>query len=188
MEPLRFDPFSPAVDADPFPLYRRLRDEAPCFWSDDAQMWILSRYADVFAALNNWKVFSSASGNMMTELPDRAGAARDESNDAVLLPAPRAARPWLVATLTAAAAVVLFLLVRTDRGATDGDAPLASGTGPSVAALSHELLDTVSLLERPIDTELRDEARNLLLDTSRVVEGVVRGLPAPLRAPLLEKL
>jgi hypothetical protein len=74
MEPLRFDPFSPAVDADPFPLYRRLRDEAPCFWSDDAQMWIVSRYADVFAALNNWKVFSSASGNMMTELPDRAGA------------------------------------------------------------------------------------------------------------------
>jgi cytochrome P450 len=74
MEPLRFDPFSPAVDADPFPLYRRLRDEAPCFWSDDADMWILSRYADVFAALNNWKVFSSASGNMMTELPDRAGA------------------------------------------------------------------------------------------------------------------
>ena len=74
MEPLRFDPFSPAVDADPFPLYRRLRDEAPCFWSEEAQMWILSRYADVFAALNNWKVFSSASGNMMTELPDRAGA------------------------------------------------------------------------------------------------------------------
>lgn len=74
MQPLRFDPFSPVVDADPFPLYRRLRDEAPCFWSQEAQMWILSRYADVFAALNNWKVFSSASGNMMTELPDRAGA------------------------------------------------------------------------------------------------------------------
>jgi cytochrome P450 len=74
MDPLRFDPFSADVDADPFPLYRRLRDEAPCFFSRDADMWILSRYADVYAALNNWKVFSSASGNMLTELPDRAGA------------------------------------------------------------------------------------------------------------------
>ena len=74
MEALRFDPFSPSVDADPFPLYRRLRDEAPCFWSADADMWILTRYADVFAALKDWKVFSSASGNMLTELPDRAGA------------------------------------------------------------------------------------------------------------------
>ena len=98
-------------------------------------------------------------------------------------------KPWLVgAALAAAAAVLLFLLVRPDRGATEGSAPLASVTGPSVAALSHELLDTVSLLERPIDTELRDEAKNLLLDTSRVVAGVVRGLPAPLREPLLEKL
>ncbi len=74
MEPLRFDPFSPAVDADPFPHYRRLRDEAPCYFSAEADMWVLSRYADVFAALNNWKVYSSASGNMLTELPDRAGA------------------------------------------------------------------------------------------------------------------
>lgn len=74
MATLEFDPFSPAVDADPFPIYRRLRDEAPCFWSEPAGMWVLTRYADVLAALKDWKVYSSASGNMMTELPDRAGA------------------------------------------------------------------------------------------------------------------
>ena len=34
----RFDPYSPRVDADPFPLYKTLRDEHPCFWSDDARM------------------------------------------------------------------------------------------------------------------------------------------------------
>lgn len=71
---LTFDPYSPAVDADPFPLYRRLRDEQPCFWSPEAGMWVLSRYADIVAAGLNWQTYSSASGNLMTELPNRAGA------------------------------------------------------------------------------------------------------------------
>ena len=71
---LQFDPYSPAVDADPFPYYKRLRDEAPCFWSEEAQMWVLSRYADIVGAGQDWRTYSSASGNMMTELPNRAGA------------------------------------------------------------------------------------------------------------------
>lgn len=70
----RFDPYSPAVDADPFPFYRTLRDEHPCFWSEDANMWVLSRYADIQAALQDWRTYSSAKGNLMDELPNRAGA------------------------------------------------------------------------------------------------------------------
>ncbi len=70
----RFDPFSPAVDADPFPFYKTLRDEHPCFWSNEANMWVLSRYDDIVSAGNDWQTFSSAKGNMMTELPNRAGA------------------------------------------------------------------------------------------------------------------
>ena len=70
----RFDPYAPEVDADPFPVYRILRDEHPCFWSEEARMWILSRHADISAALTNWRSFSSASGNLMDELPNRAGA------------------------------------------------------------------------------------------------------------------
>jgi cytochrome P450 len=69
-----FDPYSPAVDADPFPYYRTLRDEYPCFWSAEANMWVLSRYADILAAGQDWKTYSSARGNLMTELPNRAGA------------------------------------------------------------------------------------------------------------------
>jgi cytochrome P450 len=69
-----FDPYSPAVDSDPFPLYKTLRDEHPCFWSEEAGMWILSRYADIVTALNDWQTYSSASGNLMTELPNRAGS------------------------------------------------------------------------------------------------------------------
>lgn len=69
-----FDPYSPAVDADPFPYYKRLRDDYPCFWSPEAQMWVLSRYADIVSAGQDWQTYSSASGNLMTELPNRAGA------------------------------------------------------------------------------------------------------------------
>jgi hypothetical protein len=69
-----FDPYSSVVDADPFPLYAQLRDEYPCFWSPEAGMWVLSRYADILGAGLDWKTYSSARGNLMTELPNRAGA------------------------------------------------------------------------------------------------------------------
>ncbi|HNV58639.1 MAG TPA: cytochrome P450 [Rhodoferax sp.] len=75
-----FDPYSPAVDADPFPYYKYLRDEAPCFWSPEAQMWVLSRYADIVSAGQDWQTYSSASGNLMTELPGRAGATLGSSD------------------------------------------------------------------------------------------------------------
>jgi len=76
----QFDPYAPAIDADPFPYYRRLREEFPCFWSEQAQMWVLSRYADIISALNDWQTYSSASGNLMTELPGRAGATLGSSD------------------------------------------------------------------------------------------------------------
>ncbi len=69
-----FDPYSPAIDADPFAAYKTLRDDYPCFWSEHANMWVLSRYHDIVRALNEWQTFSSAKGNLMDELPNRAGA------------------------------------------------------------------------------------------------------------------
>jgi cytochrome P450 len=70
---MKFNPYDPAFDADPFPVYRQLRDAAPCFWSDDAKMWVLTRYDDIFKALGDWKTYSSARGNLMDEFPGRAG-------------------------------------------------------------------------------------------------------------------
>jgi cytochrome P450 len=71
---LKFDPYSPQIDADPFEAYRTLREEHPCFWSPEANMWVLSRYEDIVTALSTWQTYSSAKGNLMTELPGRAGA------------------------------------------------------------------------------------------------------------------
>ncbi|MEJ2127640.1 MAG: cytochrome P450 [Woeseiaceae bacterium] len=69
-----FDIYSPEFDADPFPVYRTLRDEYPCYRSEEAGLWILSRYDDINAALQDWRTYSSARGNLIDELPNRAGA------------------------------------------------------------------------------------------------------------------
>lgn len=69
-----FDPYSPAIDADPFPAYARLRDEFPCFWSPQLKMWVLSRHGDISAALLDWQTYSSKQGNLVDELPGRAGS------------------------------------------------------------------------------------------------------------------
>jgi len=57
----------------------------------------------------------------------------------------------------------------------------------AVVALSRNLFDAGTLvlsLPGEIEGNLRLEAAHLLADTTRVAEGVVRGLPAPLRARL----
>jgi cytochrome P450 len=76
----RFDPYSPAIDADPFPAYKTLRDEYPCFWSEEAGKWVLSRYSDVLNALQDWRTYSSAKGNLVDEFPGRAGSTLGSSD------------------------------------------------------------------------------------------------------------
>jgi len=69
-----FDLYSPLIDADPFPSYAELRENYPCYWSESAKLWILSRYDDIVEAARDWQTFSSSEGNMIDELPGRAGA------------------------------------------------------------------------------------------------------------------
>jgi len=69
-----FDLYSPAIDADPFPYYAVLREQYPCYWSEGAGLFILSRYHDVAQAALDWQTYSSSQGNMIDELPGRAGA------------------------------------------------------------------------------------------------------------------
>ncbi|GAB3315170.1 cytochrome P450 [Haliea atlantica] len=59
---IEFNFYDPHFYDNPRPLYRRLRDESPCHWSDSTQCWVLSRYEDVRNAAHNWKVFSCAAG------------------------------------------------------------------------------------------------------------------------------
>ncbi|HKO93099.1 MAG TPA: cytochrome P450, partial [Polyangiaceae bacterium] len=47
MSAIDYKPNEPAVLADPFPLYARLRDEDPAHWSPRLKAWVLTRYEDV---------------------------------------------------------------------------------------------------------------------------------------------
>jgi cytochrome P450 len=59
---LTYSPFDPDMIADPYPIYRELRDHAPAYWSVEANAWVLSRFDDVSAALTDAATYSSAAG------------------------------------------------------------------------------------------------------------------------------
>ncbi|MFI0412477.1 cytochrome P450 [Actinomadura sp. 3N508] len=66
-----YDPFDPGFQADPYPAYRRLRDEEPVHRHDDPPFWALSRFEDIWAATRDAGTFSSAQG--LTFYPDEIG-------------------------------------------------------------------------------------------------------------------
>jgi cytochrome P450 PksS len=43
----------PAFLEDPYPVYRRMRQQDPVYWSDALRHWVLTRYDDVLAATRN---------------------------------------------------------------------------------------------------------------------------------------
>ncbi|OBG89895.1 MULTISPECIES: cytochrome P450 [unclassified Mycobacterium] len=59
---LHYDPFDTAIQDDPYPVYRQLRDEAPLFRAEAANTWVLSRHEDVVAALLDHQTYSSVNG------------------------------------------------------------------------------------------------------------------------------
>jgi cytochrome P450 len=49
----------PAFRDDPYPVYARLREEAPVFWSETQQQWLVSRLKDAQTVLRDAETFSS---------------------------------------------------------------------------------------------------------------------------------
>ena len=76
MADLYWDPLDPALRVDPYPLWKRLRDEAPVYHNDRFDFWVLSRFADIEAAHKDPATYSSAYGitlEMMTDEPMQNG-------------------------------------------------------------------------------------------------------------------
>jgi cytochrome P450 len=62
---LYYDPWHVEIDIDPYPTYRRLRDEQPVYYNERHDFWGLSRYEDVDAALRDPQRLSSAKGDIL---------------------------------------------------------------------------------------------------------------------------
>jgi cytochrome P450 len=62
---LEFDPSSYVIHEDPFPVYRRMQDEAPLYHNAEIGFWALTRFEDVLAGLADWGSLSSAKGTLI---------------------------------------------------------------------------------------------------------------------------
>lgn len=51
---------SPSFKQDPYPVYARMRAEAPVYWSPSSRMWLVTRADLVAEVAGNWEVFSSS--------------------------------------------------------------------------------------------------------------------------------
>jgi cytochrome P450 len=60
-----YDPYDVEINADPYPTFKRLRDEAPVYRNDRYDFWAISRHADVEAAFVDWAHFSSSRGDIL---------------------------------------------------------------------------------------------------------------------------
>lgn len=63
--PVYYDPFDFEIDDDPYPTWKRLRDETPLYFNDKYGFYALTRYDDVSAGLHNWDTFRSGKGTVL---------------------------------------------------------------------------------------------------------------------------
>jgi len=60
-----YDPYDVGINADPYPTFRRLRDEAPVYFNGEFDVWTLSRHSDVEQGFLEWETFSSGRGDIL---------------------------------------------------------------------------------------------------------------------------
>ena len=60
-----YDPYDFEIDADPYPVWKRLRDEQPLYRNEKYGFYALTRFDDVEKALVDWRTFSSARGTLL---------------------------------------------------------------------------------------------------------------------------
>ena len=60
-----YDPYDVDIDADPYPVFRRLREEAPLYYNEPHDFYAVSRFADVERGYLDPKTFISGRGGII---------------------------------------------------------------------------------------------------------------------------
>jgi cytochrome P450 len=62
---LYYDPYDVEIDADPYPVFRRLREEAPLYYNEQHDFYAVSRYDDVERGVVDTKTYISGRGGIL---------------------------------------------------------------------------------------------------------------------------
>ena len=62
---VHYDPYDVELNADPYPMFKRIREEAPLYYNPTHDFYALSRFDDVNAAILDHETFSSARGAVL---------------------------------------------------------------------------------------------------------------------------
>jgi cytochrome P450 len=62
---VNYDPYDFEIDTDPYPIWKRLRDEAPLYYNEQYDFFALSRFDDVERCSVDWRTYISGKGSVL---------------------------------------------------------------------------------------------------------------------------
>lgn len=60
-----YDPYDTEIDKNPYPIWKRLREEQPLYYNEKHEFYALSRFDDVERCSKDWRRYSSARGTLL---------------------------------------------------------------------------------------------------------------------------
>ena len=168
--PFKFNPFLPEFHADPYPIYARLRREDPIYQTQSFQgkEWLLTRYADVKAVLNDPR-FSA------DDLPRRLTQKSRYLN-----------QPQAFETLTQTIGHWLFFLDPPDHGRLRSLMSKAFSTGEVEQLRPHIQNCVTQLLDRVANQQSMDVMADLACPLPAMVSAHLLGVTTTDRAQLTQ--
>jgi cytochrome P450 len=65
MSEINYDPYDFDIDVDPYPVWKRMRDEAPLYYNEQYDFFAVSRFDDVESCSVDWRTYLSGKGSVL---------------------------------------------------------------------------------------------------------------------------